>query len=69
MKQAVFVIGMAPVASTGPPSIEGGMRLPFGSVPVRFLASTGPPSIEGGMRRPCRPRRGCPSRFNGAALN
>ena len=49
MKQAVFVIVMAPVASTGPPSIEGGMRLPFGSVPVRFLASTGPPSIEGGM--------------------
>ena len=37
-------------ASTGPPSIEGGMMPCLFGRPERPDASTGPPSIEGGMR-------------------
>ena len=37
------------VASTGPPSIEGGMRAAGGFYCGGGNASTGPPSIEGGM--------------------
>ena len=56
-------------ASTGPPSIEGGMR--FRQVLGQALraGSTGPPSIEGGMQIVERGLIGVPSGFNGAALN
>ena len=44
-----------PDASTGPPSIEGGMRL-YGYKRNDYSpASTGPPSIEGGMSHSSNP--------------
>ena len=41
-------------ASTGPPSIEGGMRNCLGGINADSQASTGPPSIEGGMFINCK---------------
>ena len=56
-------------ASTGPRSIERGMRLAVGSAAHLVLASTGPRSIERGMSSPSPPGAATHRGFNGAALN